>query len=471
MATPVKRSSPEGDQYSEPNKRQKIEGSLNERTVTLSPGAQDIPPSFVQKAAQDASLTRSAFMAETYHRYTRKDDSWVKERCEAILKTDPEDGIAQAMLGLALEREGKWDEAIEALTKAIKRISPPPKDALDRGVTEVILFDSFYRLGNCFFKKGKYSEVISLLKEAPFRNSGFNYVQYRPAMLILGKAHLGLKNYQEAINYFTEVLQVNENDSTSLYLIGRCYLGLDLPTTATSYFLRIPPHADEYASARASILEASLETSSGTTHPFYYSSLTDNFGKRKFDWVIENCKEVKESLEWYIIARAFLGISLAQKEQYEEAKEVLIEVIRDSELPPKHHPKFGEMKVLLDRCYYELGRCFFISHEFSKAIQCLRRISNRSQKIYDKGQEKIEECKQQALEKEKTVDPLFAKVSISTSMNPTHLCAMGSEYFSSGQYIKAEYFFNQVLPDSGEHYTYAEGKLAEILKIESQATI
>src|ERR1700722_7741067 len=474
-----KRSSPEANQPFEANKRQKTEGSLDGRTVTILPDAQGIPPAFVQEASQAifsaASGTRMDSIVEISSRYRNGDYSWVKERCEAILKTDPDDdGMVQVMLGLAfvglaLEREGEWDEAIGTLTKAIKRISLLSEDTLDHGVKS-ILFGSFYKLGNCFFEKGKYSEVISILKEVPFKNLGFDHFYCKSSMRILGKAHMGLKNYKEAINCFTEVLQANKNDSTSLYLIGRCYLSLNFPTIATSYFLRIHSNASEYDCARASIFEASLETSSETPSQFYYSSLKDNFEKGKFDWIIKNCKEVKESIEWYIIARAYLGVSLAITGKYEEAKEVLIEVIRNGEPPPKNLPMFGEIRAFLDRCYYELGECFFISREFSKAIQCLKQISNTNQKIYELAKKGIKKCKQKALKKEKAVDLLFAKISISTSMNPAHLCAMGSEYFSSGQYVKAEYLFNQVLPDSGEYYTYARGKLAEISKIESQAT-
>jgi tetratricopeptide (TPR) repeat protein len=476
MTTPVnKRPSPEANQPFEQSKRQRTEGSLNTRTVTtISP--EDSSISSVQKATSSAapsSMDQVAPVArpelnptELHNHYVNRDFHWIKEHCKPLVEAYPDMGFPQLYLGLALYDMGNFVEAIESLTRGIKAINLLLEDKRAGSKLNDFLLDCYHKLGVCYYEQKSYVDTIAILTKMSFKNTQY----YSHVMFLLGTSHKNLESYGEAINYFTEVSSEYKDYFLSLYLIGQCHLKLGFPTTATSYFLQIPPHDKLHAHALASIFEASLKTSSGTIHPFYYSSLKDNFKKGNHDWIIENCGQVKEDIEWYLVARVFLGFSLAITKQYEKAKEVLIEVIRDIELPPEDHSIFIEMRLLLDQCYHDLSYCLLNLNEFSEAIRCLRQISKiptlseHPQSLYQRAQENIGECKQKALEKEKSVNPLFANASIST--HPAHLCAMGSEYFSSGKNLIAEHFFNQVLPDSGQYYTYALEKLKQISDLE-----
>lgn len=125
-------------------------------------------------------------------------------------------------LGFILMKLGRYDEAAEALKKAM-RLSP------------YVLADSYYNLGICLFEKGEINESIKCLEKYKEMAALKTKVE---AYRLLGRAYLQRRKLQKALSCFERVEYLEESAWETLLNMGVAYFGLDKLEEAREYFER-----------------------------------------------------------------------------------------------------------------------------------------------------------------------------------------------------------------------------------------
>jgi tetratricopeptide (TPR) repeat protein len=125
-------------------------------------------------------------------------------------------------LGFTLMKLERYDEAIEALRKAM-RLSPD------------ILADSYYNLGLCLFEKGEINEAIKFLEKYKEKAGFETKVE---AYRLLGRAYLQRHKLQKALSCFERVGYLEKPTWDTLLNMGVAYFGLDNLEKARKCFER-----------------------------------------------------------------------------------------------------------------------------------------------------------------------------------------------------------------------------------------
>ena len=125
-------------------------------------------------------------------------------------------------LGFTLMKLERYDEAAEALRKAMK-LSPH------------ILADSYYNLGFCLFEQGEINEAIKFLEKYKEKAGFETKVE---AYRLLGRAYLQRHKSQKALSCFERVGYLEKPTWDTLLNMGVAYFGLDNLEKARECFER-----------------------------------------------------------------------------------------------------------------------------------------------------------------------------------------------------------------------------------------
>jgi predicted Zn-dependent protease len=145
--------------------------------------------------------------ARNFHKVRTKlialygDTTTAHNMIEAALRKNQEHALAYYGKGLLLDREGKREEAVENLRKAVRLL---PLDA-----------DILRDLGKIYFHMGDYSSALKTLRGALAFNS-----QDPEGLFLLGRAQMNTGDLQGALETFKMLLK-----ETPDYLPGTYYLG------------------------------------------------------------------------------------------------------------------------------------------------------------------------------------------------------------------------------------------------------
>ncbi len=153
--------------------------------------------------------------------------------------------------GLALEREGKLDQAAEHFARAVE-IDPEhvearvalgchlarqgrPADAVEEFQVAIAVGDypaAFFHLGHTLIEEGQYEPGISALRECLYRAPDYAAAQYE-----IGYAYFAQEEYDVAATELHRAGQMQANWQT-LQLLGECYLQLGELSEARRVMLR-----------------------------------------------------------------------------------------------------------------------------------------------------------------------------------------------------------------------------------------
>ena len=288
---------------------------------------------------------------------------------------------AQALLALAqaLENAGREEEVIDSLERAIK-VQPSSEIhgrlallLAERGNDERAAFHLqqamleegpgdqlgtlFQRLGYMYAARNQYHEARQAFQQAMKRNPD------DPADLLraLGNASLGLNNYDEAIRYFRQSLDI-ENNVEALKGLATAYIGADRPEDAVFAYNRLVQRREISASDRAFAL---------TSLGFLYRRMGD---EEKAVGAFQQAAAIEGEKQE---ARINLGLSLAALERWEDA---LSQFERAAELEPS-----AQIYLYIGRAYREL-------EQPARAVDNLERaLSERDELLAPEQQELLNE--------------------------------------------------------------------------------
>jgi tetratricopeptide (TPR) repeat protein len=135
--------------------------------------------------------------------------------------------------------------------------------------SEIERLNSSYKLGVCFSKLGKNQKAIDSIKEKLFDKVGYRDI-YIEQMYILGLSYLKLKKYEEAEEYFNEIIDEKPNEYYFISLISRA---------AILGKIDLPKYRDEIIELNKEVIEQSLDDNVDTpeaTSGAYYNLGTLN---------------------------------------------------------------------------------------------------------------------------------------------------------------------------------------------------
>ncbi|HEY9204564.1 MAG TPA: tetratricopeptide repeat protein [Candidatus Methanoperedens sp.] len=153
----------------------------------------------------------------------------VLKSCNKVLETNPDNGLALLIKGLALEDLSRFEEALDAFNKTLE-INPKYGFALSRK-------------GSILMNLCRYEEALDVLNKALEINPKDNSVQS-----MKGGALVSLGRYHEALENFNKILEANLKDEFALLSKGYILVNLGKFEEALETFnmaLEINPH-DEF---------------------------------------------------------------------------------------------------------------------------------------------------------------------------------------------------------------------------------
>ncbi len=262
----------------------------------------------------------------------------------------------------ALENAGREEEVIESLERAIE-VQPSPEIharlallLAERGKDERAAFhvrqamleegpgdqlgNLFRQLGYAYAARNQHDEARQAFQQAIKRDSD------DPAGLLraLGNVSLGLNDYDGAMRYFGQSLDI-ENNAETLKGLATAYIGADRPEDAVVAYNRLVQRRDISASDRAFAL---------TSLGFLYRSRGDE--EKAVDAFEQAAASGGEKRE----ARVNLGLSLAALERWEDA---LAQFERAAELEPS-----AQIYLHIGRVYRELNQPARASDNLERAL-------------------------------------------------------------------------------------------------------
>jgi tetratricopeptide (TPR) repeat protein len=114
------------------------------------------------------------------------------------------EALAQANLGLALSRQQKYHEAIEAYRRAI---------TIDPALPGLYL-----NLGLAYFKLGDFHEAVTALEKQNATSPS------QQAQTLLAMSHFGLGEYREAAGLLKPAAAAQPGNTELTYLLAKCYV-------------------------------------------------------------------------------------------------------------------------------------------------------------------------------------------------------------------------------------------------------
>jgi len=195
----------------------------------------------------------SVHIAEGYYYYYgfREYDKAL-DKFYSALKKFPNDSDLLAAIGYVKRRQGKWEEALEYLTKATDLDPQSSEKAWETGLTARYLRN--WGVAEQYFTRSSlsnpqyfraYSSRVNLAIEGmgdlqegrQILDEALQYNDLKDAIAIRAYVEYMNRNYQKALTIYNEYKQTNINaDSGILRLKGRTALALNQRDLATSYF-------------------------------------------------------------------------------------------------------------------------------------------------------------------------------------------------------------------------------------------
>jgi len=130
------------------------------------------------------------------------------EGLQKIVALNPSSASAHQNLAFNLEKEGRFDEALESYRRALQ---------LQPGLTQARFGE-----GNILFRKGAYAEAASCYEDVVKRQPGNMLARFN-----LGTTFLNLGLFDQSTRAYEEVLRANPDDAAALKNLGQALIGLD----------------------------------------------------------------------------------------------------------------------------------------------------------------------------------------------------------------------------------------------------
>lgn len=196
--------------------------------------------------------------------FIKGDDFTGAERqCRKSLELNPKNAKAHAILGIALVRQDKLEEANFHLAEAI-RLDPTDYEAhytLGQAMTRQNKFDEAIRqfstvlqlrpdytqahsyMGSLLLAKGSLDQAAVHLNEALRLDPNYADAHYNMGQLMLRR-----KNLDEAVRYLSQAVQLMPNDAQALYKLALVLAQQEQPSQALRHYTKavsIEPNVDK----------------------------------------------------------------------------------------------------------------------------------------------------------------------------------------------------------------------------------
>ena len=182
-----------------------------------------------------ACIGAAADLNQGLEKFRSRDYAAAEKELRAVVDDDPHNTEALRVLGLALVRQGKADEALPVLEKAAAA-SP---DSADVQLAQAAAFAS----------EKQYDKATELVDAATAKQADHAELPYYRGMLAVLK-----KQYKEAVPQLETAIKQDAENAYAYYYAGLAYSNTKRPDKmleSFNNFLRLEPKAPEAAKVRS----------------------------------------------------------------------------------------------------------------------------------------------------------------------------------------------------------------------------
>ena len=247
--------------------------------------------------------------------------------------------------------EEKYSEALQLLNEV---------EALEPTNEEV-----FIQKALLLSKKEKHEEAIHLLKKV----LEFSEEDNLDVLSLIGMEYLFLEDFERALLYFKNCLEIDINDFTNLYNIVYCYDMLDQGEDAVAYLIKYIDNKpfSEVAWHQLGRQYALLEKYNDSLKAFDYALLIDNQFIGAYlekAQVLEEVGRYREAIENYLISTelddpsAFAYLRIGKN----------FEKLKNSNAASEYYLKSNEQDPFLDKPLIALANLYFEKEDYKKTL-------------------------------------------------------------------------------------------------------
>lgn len=182
-----------------------------------------------------ASISAAADLGQGLEKFRSRDYAGAETALRAVVEAEPENVEALRVLGLALVRQAKGEEALPFLEKAAAA-SP---DSADVALAQAAAFAA----------EKRYDRAGELVNAAEFKQNDHPELPFYRGMLAVLK-----KQYRDAVPPLEAAIQQDPENAYAYYYAGLAYSNTKRPdkmVDAFNNFLRLEPKAPEAAKVRS----------------------------------------------------------------------------------------------------------------------------------------------------------------------------------------------------------------------------
>jgi tetratricopeptide (TPR) repeat protein len=182
-----------------------------------------------------ASICAAADLTQGLEKFRARDYAAAEKELRAVVDDDPQNTEALRVLGLALVRQGKGEEALPFLEKAATASPDSPDVQLAHAAA--------------LAAEKQYDKAAELVDAAAAKQADHSELPYYRGMLAVLK-----KQYKEAVPQLETAIKQDAENAYAYYYAGLAYSNTKRPdkmVESFNNFLRLEPKAPEAAKVRS----------------------------------------------------------------------------------------------------------------------------------------------------------------------------------------------------------------------------